>query len=150
MRVMRYAAAVLVLFAAGAVLGPRSTEVEAAAGPLAFTAIINGAQEVPPVTTSPYYGVGYVTYDKADNEMCWGFNHNVPDGDTTAAHMHFGPVGVDGPVEIDLLDADNPMASCTTPNSDQVKALKKGLLYVNVHTTAFELGEIRGQIYKLG
>jgi hypothetical protein len=70
----------------------------------------------------------------------------------TAAHIHTGMAGENGPPIITLfdgsgtLDEDNPASGATPVNDDVIFALLRGGLYVNVHTAENAGGEIRGQI----
>lgn len=83
--------------------------------------------------------------------------------DVTALHFHAAPAGVNGPVVFGLIspnhDADdlviNPVAGTLTgswentdvnPLSAQLANLNSAGLYLNVHTTTFPGGEIRGQV----
>ncbi|WP_147804673.1 CHRD domain-containing protein [Alkalicoccus halolimnae] len=80
---------------------------------------------------------------------------------TLAGHLHSGPVGEDGPVELFLfenneaVDYDGEVASGTLTEDDLVgehsweefsAALVEGNIYVNLHTEEFPDGEIRGQL----
>lgn len=86
-----------------------------------------------------------------------------PSDDVTAFHFHAAPAGVNGPVVFGLIspshDTDdlviNPAAGTLTgswentdvnPLSGQLANLNSGGLYLNVHTTSFPAGEIRGQV----
>ncbi|MGB3726944.1 MAG: CHRD domain-containing protein, partial [Glaciecola sp.] len=71
--------------------------------------------------------------------------------DATAAHIHIGATGTNGPVLVGLLqDAADVNAwftpATTTIDTDTLAILLDGGHYVNVHTPAFPGGEIRGQI----
>lgn len=81
--------------------------------------------------------------------------------DATAGHLHSGPVGEDGPVELFLFHNDEPMdydgdiASGTLHADDLVgdlsweefsMALVAGDVYVNIHTETYPDGELRGQL----
>ena len=67
----------------------------------------------------------------------------------TAAHIHMGAAGKNGPVIVPMVKSgDNGF---TFPpgsklNADQMKAFKAGDLYINVHSAANPGGEIRGQL----
>ena len=67
----------------------------------------------------------------------------------TAAHIHMGATGANGPVIVPLTDVGagvwNVPAN-TVLSADQFKAYKQGNLYFNAHSTAFPGGEVRGQI----
>jgi hypothetical protein len=70
----------------------------------------------------------------------------------TAAHIHPGAPGVNGPPLFTLFDGtgtfdpDNPISGEVTLTNAQVTDLLAGNYYVNVHTGANPGGEIRGQI----
>jgi len=83
--------------------------------------------------------------------------------DIVAMHFHNAPAGVNGPVVFGLIspnhDVDDlvidPVAGTLTgtwentdvnPLSGQLANLLAGDLYLNVHTTTFAGGEIRGQV----
>lgn len=76
--------------------------------------------------------------------------------DPTAAHLHVGARGVEGPSVKDLQIVQGRYARGTWSASDEdqpltdefVDSLMTGKLYVNVHTLLNPSGEIRGQIYQ--
>jgi len=110
------------------------------------TLTLTGAEEVPPVTTSA---------------LATGAFEVRPDGSmsgsiattgiiATAAHIHDGANGTNGPVVMPLTStADNvwslpPNAMLT---SAQYESYRAGNLYVNVHSSAHPDGEIRSQLW---
>lgn len=125
-----------------------------------FKARLSGTQEVPP-NESPAGGSAWVktSNDKIEYEV------NVTDIDkVNAAHIHLEQSGKNGPVILSLFK-DDPTelktgklaeANLTASNlegplkgkpvSDLVAAIKDGKAYVNVHSTDFPDGEIRGQL----
>jgi|GEM_PF-1152172 len=89
----------------------------------------------------------------------------MPATTVTAAHIHVGPPGTNGPVIFSLFQSgiDAPFTGSrsgslqvfnlqTRPEqgvssfSDAVNAILNGNAYINVHTAAFPNGEIRGQL----
>ena len=67
----------------------------------------------------------------------------------SAAHIHIGATGANGPVIVPLTDAGGnvwAVPASTVFNADQFKAYKQGDLYFNAHSAAYPGGEIRGQI----
>jgi hypothetical protein len=66
----------------------------------------------------------------------------------TAAHIHFGAKGRNGPVIVPLAkngDTYSVPAGRKLTES-QLKAYKQGELYVNVHSARYKGGEVRAQI----
>jgi hypothetical protein len=84
---------------------------------------------------------------KADRAVSGSIKTKDIDG--TAAHIHEGGPGVNGPAVITLNRKSDhqwtiPVGAKLT--AEQVTALKAGTLYVNVHSDAHKGGAIRGQL----
>ncbi len=127
--------------------------------------IVDGTQEVPPRSTNAF---GSMAYNVDDSNLSIGGSFNVFNLTLTggpqlvsAAHIHEAPRGVNGPVRFDLLAnlAGAPIVSGnmitfafrgTLANNSILAAMIAGNTYINVHTTRFPGGEIRGQIDCLG
>jgi hypothetical protein len=95
-------------------------------------------------------GTAQVTVDADKNEVCYDLTvMNVPDA--TAAHIHEGAVGQDGPVKVPF-DAPKTGSAkgCKTADAAVVKAIMQNPsnYYVNVHNTAYPKGAVRGQLSK--
>jgi len=106
---------------------------------------LSGSQEVPPVTTNAS-GNGTVTVGD-DKSISGSVMTSGIVG--TAAHIHLGAAGANGPVNIPLTKSgENGWAvpAGTKLTDAQYDAFKAGQLYVNVHSEAHKGGEIRGQI----
>ena len=108
----------------------------------AFNFIANGAQEVPPTDST---AVGNCGADLADNAsfvfvQC---THNV--ASPTETHLHSAPPGVDGPV-VYSFDNISPFAANVPLTPRLVADFAAGFLYVNIHSTDYDTGEIRGQL----
>ena len=106
---------------------------------------LSGSQEVPPVNTTAT-GSGILTV-VMDRSMSGTVTTSGIAG--TAAHIHLGAAGANGPVIIPLnKTADNvwSVPSGIRLNDAQYEAYKLGNLYVNVHSAANPNGEIRGQV----
>lgn len=125
----------------------------AAAGLLALTGLasaadlavtLSGAQEVPP-NTSMAKGSGQIAV--------------MPDGGVsgsiavtgmtpTAAHIHDGANGKNGPVlvKLDKTETGFAVPAGTRLTEAQMSSFKAGNTYINVHSEAFPPGEIRGQL----
>ena len=105
---------------------------------------LSGANEVPPVKTSAS-GSGTITV--ADDGAVSG-SVSATGVAGTAAHIHEGAAGANGPVIVPLTkDGDSykvPAGAKLT--AAQLASFKAGNLYVNVHSAANPNGEIRGQL----
>ena len=107
--------------------------------------MLSGSQEVPAVTTSAS-GSGTIT---VGDDMSISGSVTTAGVVGTAAHIHLGAAGKNGPVAIPLTKSgDNGWAvpAGTKLTDAQFAAFKAGNLYVNVHSASNKGGEIRGQI----
>ena len=115
-----------------------------------FTVSLIGVQENPPVN-SPGRGSCVLTLDTAETQITLSCTYSGLGSNASAAHIYTnGPVGVNGPVLFNLTGASGTSGTLTlaptavTPA--QVADLRAKRWYVNIHTTNFPGGEIRGQI----
>lgn len=122
-----------------------------------YVAKLTGSQEVQPVVTSGW-GKIYAAL-VGDSLTVWGefsnlkgeYNANIAGG----SHIHAGYAGQNGGPELFLTPTLDPdlkggiyeMANNTFALSEEQKArlMNRGF-YVNIHSTAYASGEIRGQI----
>ncbi|HZA63937.1 MAG TPA: CHRD domain-containing protein [Nitrososphaeraceae archaeon] len=128
-----------------------------------FITELTGFEEVPPVNNTSAIGVAEFKLGQ-DNIM---YIVNVTDiENVTAAHIHSGQVGENGPIVVTLFKEDTPTTAMTTgvlsegnitatnlegPMAGQLlsnltSAMQNEQTYVNVHTQQNPNGEIRGQI----
>ena len=138
---------VLVLFVTSCKKDPTVTPPAAGESTsLNFSAIINGATEVP-ANASLAKGTGIATFDKISKNLSLSVIYS---GITPRAmHIHKGAAGVNGPVIIDL--ATTPIFPAQVQLNQkltigQEDSLMRNLLYINIHSLAFPGGEIRGQL----
>lgn len=105
---------------------------------------LSGAEEVPPVKTA---GSGSGSFRVAEDGTVTG-SVTTKDVPGTAAHIHLGAKGKNGPVIVPLDKKGDTysVAEGRKLTAAQVKAWKDGELYVNVHTAVHKGGEVRGQI----
>jgi hypothetical protein len=132
-----------------------------------FVAPLSGAEEVPPVDTRAR-GLAKFQLSKDGSEIHYKLIvANIEN--VTQAHIHLAPAGVNGPVVVWLYPVAPPAqlipgrfngvlaeGTITEANlvglladktlSDLVDEMRAGNTYVNVHTSQFPPGEVRGQI----
>lgn len=119
-------------------------------GPAHLRADLAGDQEVPPVVTDAS-GHGHFTLDGGRNTLHYFVEVDDIDN-VTASHIHKAPVGVNGPVVFPLytgggaFDPDNPIGGGVALGAEHLVDLLTAYYYVNVHTSDYPGGEIRGQI----
>jgi hypothetical protein len=129
-----------------------------------FIAVLNGAQETPPVA-SPSTGVAFLTFNKNNSQLCYALSYSPLGGTELVAHFH-GPTptapnevagpGVASGIRFFITGGDGPSPlgspknGCVGPlDKLELKGLKKGLWYINVHSSIAAAGEIRGQVLPL-
>jgi CHRD domain/Glucose / Sorbosone dehydrogenase/Calx-beta domain len=112
--------------------------------PEVFVASLNGAQGVPP-TNSPATGTAVLVLSLDETTARLSLNFAGLTSIQTDAHIH-GPAmpGVTAGVLFPLPTGQISDFEIKL-SAIQVQDLKNGLLYVNVHTSNFPTGEIRGQ-----
>jgi hypothetical protein len=151
-----------------AVLG--TAMVSADSGRRDVKARLSGFQEVPAISTQ---GAGTLRLKVNEGGTAIAFElsyANLEGGAVTAAHIHFAQPGVNGApiaflcgggtkpacpvapatitgtiVPADILDA-SAQGIAAGQFSEALRAMRAGVTYVNVHTTGFAAGEIRGRI----
>lgn len=118
-------------------------------GRLVHTARLTGTQENPP-TASTATGTGVFSVDRTTRALT---ARVVTSGITaTAAHIHTGVVGSNGPVTVDFTQTAPgsgiwvPTTNPTILTEAQYLAFVAGGMYMNVHSATNPGGEIRGQI----
>jgi hypothetical protein len=113
-------------------------------GETLLTAVLTGAQEVPPVVTNATGGFGLIV--SADLMMA-RYDGVLMNISPTAAHIHRGAAGMTGNVVFPLtVNGTNLSGEITMINAQDLIDLLAGNMYVNVHTMANMGGEIRGQL----
>ena len=129
-----------------------------------FTAKLFGEMEVPSIETN---ATGLAEFKPKLNENAVTYSLNVTDIDNvTATYINSGEQGQNGPIVVTLFQPDTPTqkmvsgllseGNITSANlegslaskqlSDLLSSMDSMGIYVNVHTTQYPDGEIRGQI----
>lgn len=109
-----------------------------------FTFFANGAQEVP-ANASVHTACGVMTLNPTTNTLTYNIKTTVPA--LTAMHLHAGPPGVSGPVNVGISGTPPTITGTTVAlTAAHLDLLRRGNFYFNLHTTAFPGGEIRGQV----
>ena len=110
----------------------------------AVSVSLSGAEEVPPVSTQ---GSGSGSFRVAEDGTITG-SVTTKDVPGTAAHIHQGAKGQNGPVIVPLTkNGDTYSVPAGRKLTDaQLKAFKAGQTYVNVHTAKNKGGDVRGQL----
>ena len=114
-------------------------------------ASIDGNQEVPP-TGSPGTGTGVMTFDDIANLLSWNITYGGLVGTPTVSHFHGpAPVGANAGVQVDIVansggSIASPMIGSATISNAQAVDMLNGLWYINIHSSTFPGGEIRGQV----
>jgi hypothetical protein len=112
-------------------------------------ATMTGAEEVPGPGDSDGKGTATIVLDDAKNTACYELTYeNI--GKPTAAHVHTGAKGVAGPPAIDFKIVTNGDKGCVNVDPMVLKAVRDNPAghYVNIHTSDFGNGAIRGQLAK--
>jgi hypothetical protein len=121
-----------------------------------FFAVLLGGHEVSPegqANAGEPKGVGSATILIDGTTLCFGLTVNNLD-QPTAAHIHRGVAGVNGPIVVPLTppESGDPGASSECIPEVDPKLLREirahpGGFYVNVHTEQFPAGAVRGQLF---
>ncbi|HJS55278.1 MAG TPA: CHRD domain-containing protein [Chitinophagaceae bacterium] len=112
----------------------------------------SGAQEVP-ANGSLATGTLVGTYNDATDSLIYTISFSGLSANVTAAHFHgYVPPGISGPVIIGPGGFPTGVMSGSFTDTlvltaGQEDSLKMGLIYFNIHTSAFPGGEIRAQIF---
>lgn len=135
-------------------------EIRGHLGPARFQAPLSSEEEVPP-NASGGTGVSTVDLNAEQTEIAFTLEFAGLGSEATAAHIHVGPPGENGPIIFTLAMAPltGPVSGTLTAANleprpaqgvntfaDAVDALLRGNAYVNVHSNTFPNGEIRGQL----
>ena len=129
---------------------PRATA-SSSSTPAAGTTLVAtlvGANETPPIKSTGT-GTAKITVDVTHNQVCWNLSVQKLQGTVTQAHIHRGPAGKAGPIVLNLSPpAGGSSHGCKGAGPPLVRGIVKApdAYYVNVHSSKFPDGEVRGQL----
>jgi CHRD domain-containing protein len=116
-----------------------------------ITVPLSGEQHVPPVATAGT-GSGVLSVNLATGAFSGTVIFSGLSSVATAAHIHEGAAGLNGPIIIPLDGAIGvtngtfTVPAGTVMTAAQLNALQIGGLYIQIHTLTFPGGELRGQM----
>jgi len=113
---------------------------------ITFEATLSGSSEVP-ANWSTASGTATATYNTSSKTLSLTITYT---GITPShGHLHKGASGVNGPAIFTFSTLTTPIYySCPPFDASQEAELLNNLYYINLHTTTFPDGEIRGQLIK--
>lgn len=129
-------------------VGGAATVAAGAGGTTAVTATLTAKKEVPAPTGSPKGAGTFTGTIGAKRVLTWKLTFKGLTGAAAGAHIHLGAPGKAGPVAVVLCGTvcRSPKTGRATLTPAQLRAIRAGGAYVNVHTRKNPAGEIRGQI----
>jgi hypothetical protein len=155
-----FAALLLAALAALALAGTASAAKLGGAeqGGRLFTTTLSGAEEVDPITGAlgagdpDGSGLATLTVNPGQEEVCYELSVEGITLPAIGAHIHVGDAGENGPVVVPLNppDASGVSSGCAQVPRELALAIMQNPenYYVNVHTTDFPNGALRGQLSK--
>jgi len=119
--------------------------------PIKFrTALSSDEQSAP--TTSPGLGMAEFVLDRPTQRLDWTITFDNLTSNAVGAHIH-GPQtpGGNAGVIFDLAPngIKSPLVGSVVLNDGELEYLLTGRLYVNIHTTEYPAGELRGQVMRV-
>ena len=144
-RTLTAAAAATLVFAGLALATPQKDTYN-------LTANLRARFEVPKPTGVPTGAVGLFTgkvieMDNDKARVTWRLTFSKLSGRAAAAHIHLGRVGKAGGVMVALCGpCRSGQRGAATITHNQLRSIRTGRTYVNVHTAKNAAGEIRGQV----
>ena len=106
---------------------------------------LSGEREVPPNESA---NLGYALLALDDNTLSFSIYWTGVTGDFSGAHFHYAAAGESGPVVFNLgpFIVGNTAIGEWEMSDDDLEDLEEGEIYVNVHSSTYPGGEIRGQV----
>jgi hypothetical protein len=124
----------------------------AADGGRKFTTTLTGAAEIPGPGDPDGSGTAALRLNPGQEEICYEITVSNITLPAIGAHIHVGTVTEAGPVVVPLQPPDETGVSeaCVSASRDLIQQIIQNpeSYYVNVHTTDFPGGAVRGQLSK--
>ena len=119
-----------------------------------FTTTLTGGEEEPGPGDPNATGFAVIRINQGAGTVCYKLSWADVDGDVTMAHIHEAPAGDPGPVVVTLFAGQafpgtHQTSGCVSGlDSALLKDIRKNPTdyYVNVHSTIFGPGAVRGQL----
>ena len=127
------------------------------AGGRPFTTTLTGeaevtAEGVPNQGDLDGEGTAHITLNQGQGEVCFEIHVSDITLPAIGAHIHVGASTTTGGVVVGLIPPDESghSSGCVSADPDLIKAIRQNPenYYVNVHTTDFPAGALRGQLSK--
>lgn len=110
-----------------------------------YAALADGLQEVPP-NPSAAKGVGWFRFDVLANTIDYSFTRTAVSTAEVGAHIHgFSAPGFNSGIKISLPAGAHKSGVLPYAGADEAGYIA-GLSYINIHSSNFPGGEIRGQL----
>ncbi len=115
-----------------------------------LTTTLTGAAEVPGPGDADGRGTATIRLNQGQGKVCFFLTASNITLPATGAHIHVGASTASGAIVVTLTppDATGVSFGCVSASRDLIAAIRKNPsnYYVNIHTTDFTAGAIRGQL----
>ena len=134
--------------ASALLLAPTAGVYAAHTGGATFTAMLDGASEVPGPGDPDGFGSATISVNPGQERVCYSIT--VSDiAPASMAHIHEAEAGMSGPVVVTLMaPTGGSSQACATVSRELAKEIIKdpSEYYINVHNSEYPGGAVRGQL----
>jgi hypothetical protein len=142
---------VMAVSAAGALAAVASAD----DGGRPFHTVLTGAAEAPGPGDPDGTGTASIQLNQGQGTVCFDLSWQNVDGTVFAGHVHVAPPGSPGPIVVPLFSGsfagtDSVSGCVENVDPELIKAIRQdpAAYYVNIHSTIFPAGALRGQLSK--
>jgi hypothetical protein len=142
---------VMAVSAAGALAAVASAD----DGGRPFHTVLTGAAEAPGPGEPDGTGTASIQLNQGQGTVCFDLSWQNVDGTVFAGHVHVAPPGSPGPIVVPLFSGsfagtDSVSGCVENVDPELIKAIRQdpAAYYVNIHSTTFPGGALRGQLSK--